>query len=914
MNLQPNGLVSFPVLHHARYAVRRLAAEPGFTLVVILAIGLGIGMNTTVFTLVNAVLLRGLPNAHPDEIVVVSGYDTQRRDDSQSSWADFQDWQRSARSFRGLAATSGLSMNIAGGAAAPVRVTGTRVTPDTFGLLGQPMALGRDFVDADGRPGATPVVILGYGVWERTFGSDRSIIGRTIRVNEVPTEVVGIMARGMKFPETSEAWIPLQPGDDRDARDARNLEVFGRLAPGIGIPEAQAEMSGITARLEQQYPKTNAHVGALVQTFNQRQNGGPIRVVFLMLLAAVSLLLLIACANVANLLIARAVARTREIAVRIALGAGRRTILAQLLTESVLLGCLGGVVGLGLAFVGVTLFDRAVADVGKPSWIVFRFDWHVFGWLAAVCVGTGLVFGLAPALQLARTNSNEVLKDGGRGATSSRGRWLTSGLVIVEIAFTLALLAGAGVMIRSFLHMYQADLGARIDNVLTAGMTLSEHKYPDAASRLRFIERLDERLRALPGVQAVSIGTTVPGDGVGTLTLDLEGQPRATQEQPRETRVASVGPGFFETFGIVPAAGRVLEKRDGHPGSEGVVVNQRFVERFLGGRTALGRRIMLRPDAKDTVWATIVGVIPHVRHNDNFQEPDAVVYRPLEMSTASSYVIAIRSTQPSTALAGLLRSTVRDLDQDLPVFSAMTMTEMLARQRWPFRVFGTLFVLFAVFGLVLSTIGMYAVTAYAVGQRQTEIGLRMALGAQQRQVAWLVMKRAFAQLAIGLPLGLALAYEVTVAMKSLLIGIKPGDPATLGAIVFVVVGVTVVACLIPPAAPRASIPSPPCATDRRISEAERARFANRRSAGYPVDSLPCNVPCEHFRSVSCDCVEPQGSSRARACCGRRPRRRRRFPPGGRRDSNSAWRITRAARRRCGARRRSCSAINTSPAA
>jgi predicted permease len=786
------------VLHHVRYALRRLTAEPGFAAVVVLAIGIGIGMNTTVFTLVNAVLLRGLPYAHADEIVVVSSYDMERRDDQRTSWADFQDWQRTATSFRGLAATSELSMNIAGGAAAPVRVFGTRVTPDTFRLLGQPMALGRDFVDADGRPGATPVVILGYGVWERTFGSDRNIIGRTIRINEVPTEVVGIMPRGVKFPEITDAWIPMQPDADRDKRDARNLEVFGRLAPGVGIPEAQAEMSGVTARLERQYPKTNVHIGALVQTFNDRQNGGPIRVVFLMLLAAVSLLLLVACANVANLLIARAVARTREMALRMALGAGRRTILAQLLTESVLLGCLGGVLGLALAFVGVTLFDRAVADVGKPYWIVFRFDWRVFGWLALVCVGTGLVFGLAPALQLARTNSNEILKDGGRGATSSRGRWLTSGLVVVEIAFTLALLAGAGVMVRSFLHLYTMDLGARIDNVLTGGITLSDRKYPDPASRLRFVERLDERLRALPGIESVSIGTTVPGDGVGTLTLDIEGQPRATAEQPRETRVASVGPGFFETFAITPIAGRVLEKRDGREGSEGVVVNQRFVERFLGGGTALGRRIMLRPDAKDTVWATIVGVVPHVRHNDNARdERDAVVYRPLEMSTATSFVIAIRSTQPSTTLAGALRDTVRDLDQDLPVFETRTMAEMLARRRWPFRVFGSLFVLFAIFGLVLCTIGMYGVTAYAVGQRQTEIGVRVALGAQQRQVAWLVMRRAFVQLAIGLPLGLALAYEVTVAMKSLLVGIKPGDPLTLGAIVCLVVIVTIAACLIP---------------------------------------------------------------------------------------------------------------------
>ena len=797
MNLRHLPPVSLRVSNHLRYAARRLRHEPGFSLVVILTIGLGIGMNTTVFTLVNAVLLRGLPYDKPNEIVAVSTYDNQRRGTRPTSWLDFQDWQRSATAFHGLAATSDLSLNLSGAGAAPIRLRGSRVTTNTFALLGQPMALGRDFIDADGKPGATPVMILGHGVWERTFGSDATLLGRTIRVNEVPTEIVGVMAPGVQFPEISEAWIPIQPRTD-EARDARTLSVFGRLRGGVGMGEAQTEMSAITARLEREYPASNAHSGALVQTFNDQQNGGPIRVVFLMLLAAVCLLLLIACANVANLLIARAVARTREIAVRMALGASRRAVIAQLLTESVLLGCLGGALGLGLAYLGVTLFDRAVADVGKPYWIVFTFDWRVFGWLALVCVGTGLAFGLAPALQLARTNSNDALKDGARGATSARGRWLTSSLVIVEMALTVALLGGAGVMIRSFLNLYAADLGARTDNVLTAGLAMPEQKYPDPGIRMRFIDRLDERLRALPGVEAVSIGTAVPGDGIGTMTLDIEGQPRATTDQPRETRVASVGPGFFQTFMISPSAGRVLEQRDGQVGSEAVVVNRRFVDRFLNGGEAIGRRIMLRDDDKNTVWTTIVGVIPHVRHSDVTRDDlDPVVYRPLERSSTRNYTIAIRSHQPATTLTAALRDAVRLMDADLPVFQVNTMDEVLARQLWPFRVFGSLFVLFAIFGLVLSTIGMYAVTAYAVGQRRTEIGLRMALGAQQAHVAWIVLRRGAVQLAIGLPLGLAFAYLVTVGMKTLLVGIKPGDPLTLGTTVVIVIGVMLAACIVP---------------------------------------------------------------------------------------------------------------------
>lgn len=791
-------------MQNLRYALRRLAAEPGFTLVVVLAIGLGIGMNTTVFTLVNAVLLRGLPYENPDEIVVVSSYDNQRRDDGPTSWPDFEDWRKDAKSVRALAATSGAQFNLAGEPGAPERIPGARVTPNVFGMLGQPLHLGRDFVEEDGKPGAPAVVIISHRVWERRFASDPGVIGRTVRVNDVPTEIVGVMPPDVLFPNNNEAWIPLIPTAGQLRRDSRSLEVFARLRPGVSTSEAQAELGGIAARLEQAYPDTNRNRGVLVQTINERQNGGPIRVVFLMLLAAVTLLLLIACANVASLLIARAVARTREIGVRIALGASRRTIIGQLLTESVALGVLGGIVGLGLAYIGVTLFDRAVADVGKPYWIKFVFDWRVFGWLALACVGTGLIFGLAPALQLARTDTNEVLKDASRGQTSGRGRWLTSSLVVIEMALTLALLGGAGAMVRSFMAMYKADLGANTQNVLTASINLIETKYPDGPSRHRFIEQLDERLRALPGVESVAIGTALPGQGIGQLTLDIDGQPRATQETPRTARVASVGPGFFETFRVSAAQGRLLNARDGMPGAEAVVVNQRFVAQHFAGQDPIGRRVMLRPDNADTVWATIVGVVPHMRHADlTSNELHAVAYRPLRMTTSSGFTVAMRSRQPVESLSAALRSAAQSLDPDLPVAQIRTMEDNLARNRWPFRVFGSLFVLFAVFGLVLSTIGMYSVTAYSVGQRRTEIGLRMALGAQPGQVSWLVLKRGLVQLAIGVPLGLALAFAVMKGMaaggdgNSLLVGISPGDPLTMVSILLIVSTITLVACLVP---------------------------------------------------------------------------------------------------------------------
>jgi predicted permease len=790
-------------MQNLRYALRRLAAEPGFTLVVVLAIGLGIGMNTTVFTLVNAVLLRGLPYESPDEIVVASTFDPTRPNNQMAtSWPDYEDWKQDAKSFRGLAAMANQPFDIAGDPGAPERISGMRITPNAFGLLGQPMFLGRDFVENDGKAAGAPVIILGYQVWERRFGSDRGVVGRTIRVNQVPTEIVGVLPRGVKFPQNSDAYIPLKPTTEMQRRENRGVEVFGRLHAGVGTAEAETELAGIAARLEKAYPDTNKNMSAQVETFNQRQNGGPIRVVFLMLLAAVSLLLLIACANVANLLIARAVARTREVGVRIALGASRKTIVAQLLTESVVLGCLGGLLGLGLAYIGVTLFDRAVQDVGKPYWIVFTFDWRVFGWLALVCVGTGVVFGLAPALQLARTDTNEVLKDASRGATAGRGRRLTGALVVIEMAFTLALLAGAGVMVRSFMSMYNADIGARIDNVLTARLSMIEAKYPDAASRHRFVEQLDERLRSLPGVEHVTLATGLPGEGIGDLTLDIEGEPRQPAENPRRVRVATVTPGYFETFGVTPSQGRLIEARDGTPGAEAVVVNQMLAQRHFGGN-AVGRRIMVRGQ-QDTVWARIVGVVPHIRHADLTRPNlDAVVYRPLRMTTSNGFVIAVRSRTPVENLAASLRSTTQLLDQDMPLSQVRTMEDNLARQRWPFRVFGSLFVLFAIFGLVLSTMGMYAVTAYSVGQRRSEIGLRMALGAQPRQVMGLVLRRGLIQLAIGVPIGLALGFAAMKLMdqggdgQSLLVGIEPGDPVTMVSAFLIVAAVTLVACFLP---------------------------------------------------------------------------------------------------------------------
>jgi len=425
-----------------KYAVRTLVKDPWFTLVAALALGLGIGVNNTVFTFVNAVLIRGLPFKNPDQILHVNGRNTTDGGTMPISHPDFIDIRAQAKSFSGLAAYQGMTMNVSDAGHTPERAQGVRVSANAFSLLGERPILGRDFRDGEDLKGAEPVAILGYGLWKTRYGSDPAVIGRAIKINEVSHTVVGVMADGNRFPNNADLWTTLIPAADFDQRQMRRVMLFGRLAPGVTVKQARTELSGIAKQLEQQYPDTNKDVDAEVMTFNDRFNGGPIRVVFLSLMGAVGFVLLIACANVANLLLARSARRSREVALRIALGASRGRVVRQLLVESTLLAFLGGAIGLGLSLIGVKLFDMAVADVGKPYWIKFTMDATVFAFLVAVCFATGVIFGLVPALQVSKTNLNEILKESGRGnAGGRRARWLASTMVVAEL--TLTFLAGA---------------------------------------------------------------------------------------------------------------------------------------------------------------------------------------------------------------------------------------------------------------------------------------------------------------------------------------------------------------------------------------------------------------------------------------------------------------------------------------
>jgi putative ABC transport system permease protein len=697
----------------------------------------------------------------------------------------------------------------------PEQYQGTCNSANMFGSLGSRPMLGRDFRAEDDRVGAPPTVILGYSVWKSRYNADPAILTRTIRVNSLAAAVIGVMPPDMRFPYNNDLWMPVSviaPEIYNSKRNARNFQAMGRLSDGVTMEQAAAEIDNRAARIARDFPDTNKDYKPNLVTFNTRVAGPQLRLIFLSLMGAVGFVLLIACANVANLLLGRAAGRSREIAVRVSLGASRWRIIRQLLVESLLLSLLGGLLGLALSVLGIRWFDSQVtADVGKPYWMTFTMDPIVFVYLGVVCLATAVLFGLAPALHVSKTDINEVMKEGGggRGGTGGpRARRWTSALIVVEIALTLVLLAGAGFMMRSFLALYRMGLGIDSSRVLTMRVSLPLGKYPKPEPRTALFQQLEERLRGVSAIQAIGITSNLPMLGGFLRQLAVEGRPDRSGERPPEVTVVSVSTRYFETLGIRVVRGRPFNDSDGTPGHESVLVNQRFASMHFAGEDPVGQRIRLIDAAPARVYdptppmsVTIVGVVPTVRQR-NFQEPDAdpVAYVPYRADPQRFVFVVVRGQGEPAALTATVREQMRAIEPDLPLFGILTLDQMLANTRFSFRVFGGMFAMFAMFAviaLVPSAVGLYAVTAYAVAQRTQEIGVRMALGAQSQQVMWLVMRRAFLQLAIGLPIGIGGAFAVGQLMQSVLAQTSGRDPLTIAAIAMVMSIVSLAACLWP---------------------------------------------------------------------------------------------------------------------
>lgn len=782
-----------------KYGVRMLARDPGFTLVMVTALALGIGANTTVFTLVNAVLFRGLPFENPDRIMYLTSADAAKnRDDLGVSYPDFRDWRAQAKAFSGLGGFSGVSMTITDTSGGAEMYDGWRMTANMFPLMGQKPLLGRDFLPEEDRVGAAPVCMIGYSLWESRYGRDPNILGRTIRINDAPATIVGVMPKGMKFPTRGELWTPLVPVGEFEKREAREMQVAGRLADGVSMGKARTELAGIAQRLAREYPKSNQGIQSRIIPYNDEFNGGQVRVVFLALLGAVGFVLLIACANVANLLLARSLGRSREISIRTALGAGRWRVIRQLLVESVMVGVLGGAAGWLIAIWGVRMFERAVVAINKPYWIVFRMDFTVFAYLAGICLATGILFGLAPALQLSKVDLSSTLKEGGRGASGgTQARYLSGALVVTEVALSIVLLIGAGLMIRSFLNMYGMTAGFGAERFLVMRLELPKEKYANDAARVRFYESLEERLGAVPGVQSAVVTTSMPITYAGKWKVEMEGKPPEEEEKLPQAAGVVTSPEYLAAIGIPVVRGRGFTRTDGLPGKEAAIVNQRFAAKYWPGEDPLGKRMRIHWGT-ERVWVTVVGV------NRDFQQtqPDAseiepLIYVPYRTKPAADYGIMVRTGRNPKTLTSGIRAAIQGIDRNLAVYGVRTLDEQFDFQRWPYRVFGTLFTVFALIALVLSSVGLYATMAYSVTRRTREIGVRMAMGASTGNVLRMVLSQGLRQLGIGLVVGLAGAFGLARVLKTLLVGVTPTDPATFATISGVLIAVGILACWLP---------------------------------------------------------------------------------------------------------------------
>lgn len=792
--------------HDLRFALRLLVKDRWVTLAAVTALSLGIGANAAVFTFVNAVLIRGLPFYEPDRIMSLWVEDERRRPFNVSE-RDFEDWQAEARSFSEIAAFLGAPMNVSDEGRPAERFPGSYVTGNLFRLIGQAPTIGRDFTNEDDQPGAEPVVILGHSVWQNRYDSDPSVLGRVIRANSTPVTIIGVMSRDMRFPNNVDIWVPraqLPPETLTGERDRRNLQVIGRLADGVSVEQARVEVASIGQRLSDAYPATNADIVPNMMPFSERVNDSQITLIFMSLQGAVAFVLLIACASVANLLLARSAHRTREISVRVALGASRWRIVQQLLVESILLALIAGVAGLGVAVAGIGWFDSVTQNVGKPYWMEFTMDGTVFAFMAAVCLVTGVVFGLAPALHVSKTDVNGVLKEGGRGGTGGvRARRWTRTLVTAELALTIVLLAGAGFMMRSFLTLYQMNLGVDTTRVLTMQIYLPLTKYPEVGPRREVFRQFEERLAGIGEIQASALTTAAPLGGGAARPVEIDGRPPPVEDEPPVVTMLNVSDGYFETLGVQLLQGRVFTATDGVSGRESVIVNRRFGVMHFADENPIGRRIRLAdpnpaPGAPGPTWRTIVGVAPDIRQRAfDETETDPVVYVPYRTEAPRLGLLMLQTRGDPAGATAMVRDAMRAVEPDLPLYNIQTMNQLLSQQRWMFRILGSMFATFALVALLLSAVGLYAVTAYSVTQRTAEIGLRVALGAQPAQVVWLVLRSSLLQLAIGLPIGLAGALGVGRLLESLLVQTSPSDLATLVSIVTLLVGVAVVACLIP---------------------------------------------------------------------------------------------------------------------
>lgn len=787
------------MLGELRFAARMLVKTPAFTVVAVLALALGIGASTTIYSAVNALLVKPLPDMQDQHriVYVTQFFEKTGGQDNEISFPDYLQFKKEVTTFEGFGASQDATM-IMSGREKPERYLGAFISADTFSWLGVKPVMGRLFLPEEDRLTAPPVALLGYEVWRNQFGADPNILGKIVTINGKQASIVGVMPRGWRFPEVADIWMPLQLDEKEHPRGNFFLHGFGKLKRGVSMRQAQAELTSIAARIAADHPDTNSGCGVRTKLFRDEMVKNS-KALTLLLMGAVLFVHLIACANVANLLLARAASRTREIAIRLALGAGRRAIVRQLLTESLLLGAIGSALGLIFAVWGLDLMIKAI-PVELPFWLRFDFDWRVFAFAIALGLGSAVAFGFFPALQASRPHLVDALKEGGRTGSGGKGQRVRNSLVVAEVALALVLLVGAGLMLRAFLKTQALDIGINPSNILTFRVGLPPSQFrPEEAGR--FFDALMPQLARMAGVEAAGAATSLPAAGnIGMSAMILEGEPEPKQLQDaRLSREIAITPGYLTACRIQLLRGRDLSDSDNNDAQRVVLIDENGARTWFPNVDPIGHQLRLlgKPD-EPPKWATIVGVVRNVVYERlTARSTIPCIYVSQLQSPESFLSILLRTKANPRNFVNLARNTVLSVNKGIPIYRVYTMDEVIRDSFWERKFFGTMFAIFAGLALFLASLGLYGVMAYSVRQRTQEIGVRMALGAQAVDVLRLVAGHGMRLILLGLAIGFVGALLLTRLLQSDLEGISPHDPISFSVVAIVLFAVGLLACYLP---------------------------------------------------------------------------------------------------------------------
>jgi putative ABC transport system permease protein len=789
------------MLSDLRFAARQLAKSPGFTTIAIVALALGVATATTVFTFYNALVVRPIPFlADESTLVTIRSYDVRDpQEDYGSSVPDFNDLRRSSSTLASALTTIDRTY-ILGLEEPPSRALGSSITVDAFQTLGVNPIKGRLFRPEESAPGAPQVALISYSLWKRAYGGAGDIVGQVVTLNSAPVTIIGVMPEGFGFPKNSELWQPFADDymSDEASRDSHGWPIYARLRPGVTLNQAQAELETVALRLEKEYPRTNTGLRFRVQMFRDQAVRDE-KLALQLMMGAVVAVLLIACGNVANLLLARATARSREIAIRAALGAGRGRLIVQMLTESLLLGLCGGLAGLLLTFWEIDLVLRFI-PVEIPFWVTFDLDWRVLSFALAATVGSSLLFGLFPALQISRPDLSHELKDGGRCNTvSSHAQRFRAYLVVAQLAITLVLLVAAGLLTRSFLHLQSTDLGIDPNGVFTfrTGIPPTMEKEQVA---LKFFETAEQRLKEIPGVEHAGFISYLPANNdLNSFGFAIEGRPEPKPGEHLNALYRGATPGVFPTLRIPLIRGRLFDERDREDTPRVGVVSQAFVKKFFPGEDPLGHRIVVPNHKKEGAkeYYTIIGIVGDVRQRPTGRESEPSVWCPLAQKPDNFLNGVMRVQGDPTSYERAAQDAITAARANTPIYKKIPLTRVVSDAMWSQRFFGGLFASFAGIALFLASLGIYGVMAYSVAQRTQEIGVRMALGAEPAAVILMVLKQGLLLIVVGLVLGFIGAWFIAQLLSSLLHGVEPHDPPTFACVPALLALVALVACWLP---------------------------------------------------------------------------------------------------------------------